>query len=545
MNKYFSLTKVLIKTSLSSLNQDKKKSQKLIYVILLLCMLPSIITFTFMFKELITLMSTFGQSGYVYALGLQSASFVIFIFSTFLIPSVYYFSKDLFHLLSLPIKSECIIASKLTVCIIYEYLFCLMILGPLFAAFALSGYSNPLFWIINIIVFLTLPIYPLCICSIFMVIIMRFVPFVRRKDLFNIVGSILLIIVAMGFSLTMSSMQTMDPTELTNMLLAGNQSFTSIFSYLFPHISMITQVLFVNKYLYILGYVIVLIASIVVFLVIAKMFYLKGALSIEETNSTRKALNDEQLNKKSKKQNILLSYTAKELKLLIRTPAYFVNCILTELILPVVFVISFIGAGGSEVTEMLQELIPYLDHLFSYLFIGGLGIGFLASNCNMVAATSISREGASYVFMKYIPVPLITILNAKVLSGFVISQIMIVLVYMGLLFILPISPIILLFSFIAAQIGSIFGSYLGIMIDVKHPNLFWEEEAAAVKRSISGIISMFIAFGIMAVIVIMCILIPSAYIDIMAIVIVDLCLIGCIFFYIRIDKILKRSFNKL
>lgn len=545
MSNYLTLTKVLLKTSLSSIGEGKKKSQKWIYVVLVLCMLPSIGVYTMMFKELIAAMMPIEQVGYVYSVGLQSASLVIFIFSTFLIPSIYYFSKDTIHLLPLPLTSECIIASKLTVSIVYEYLFCLMILGPLFIAFALNGYSDPVFWIVNIFVFFTLPIYPLAVCSIFIVIIMRFVPFVRRKDIFNIVGSILLIVVVMAFSLYMSSIEEMDQNQMMNLLLVGKQSFVSVFNYLFPHISMISQALFLNKYLYILVYILIIVVVTAIFLLLAKLFYLKGALSIEETNSSRKKLSDEQLNKTLKQKNLIISYTIKELKLLLRTPAYVINCVLTEFIMPIMFIIGFISGGGSDITELLKQYLPYIDHILAYLLIIGLGLGFLASNCNMVAATSISREGAGYIFMKYIPVSLRTILNAKVLSGFIISQIMIIFVYIGLLWILPLSPIYTLLSFIAAQIGSIFGNYLGIIIDVKHPNLYWEEEATAVKRSISGIISMFLAFGIMAIVIVLCIITPDSLMNIMSMGIVGLCLVGCLFFYQRIDRVLKKSFDKL
>lgn len=544
MNNYLTLTKVLLKTSLSSISEKEKKKQRWAYVVLAICLIPSLFAFTFMFREMILLLEPFHQSGYIYSIGLQSASTMILIFSTFLIPSIYYFSKDIDHLLPLPLSSECIIAAKFTVSVVYEYLFCAMILIPLYIAFALSGYTDIMFWIINIIVFITIPIYPLVLSSIVIVIIMRFVPMVRRKDLFNTVGSLILVAFSLAFSLYISSAGEMDSSQMTDLLLNGNNSLLGLLSYLYPHITLISQALFLNKYINVILYFLLLIVAIAVFLAVSKAFYLKGALSIEETNSKRVKLTDKQLTNQSKQQNVLLSYTIKELRLLLRTPAYMMNCVITEFIFPIALIIGIISGGGEELIPLLTEVIPQIDHLFAYLIIIGVGIGMMASNTSMVSATSISREGTGYIFMKYIPVPLRTIFNAKVLSGFVIAQIMIVFVYVGLFIILP-SPFIILLSFIGAEVGAMIGSYVGLIIDVIHPNLYWEEETAAVKRSVSGMVSMFVGFGVMALFAILCFVIPSSMIDFVAILVLVLLTIICILLYSQIDIILEKSFRKL
>lgn len=544
MNNYLTLTKVLLKTSLSALSEKERKSQRWAYIVLFICLIPTVGSFVFMFKEMIAMMEPYQQAGYIYSMGLQSASIMIFIFASFLIPSVYYFSKDINHLLPLPLTSECIIASKLTVCIVYEYMFCAMILIPLYIAFALCGYTDILFWMINIIVFVTLPIYPLIICSVFIIVIMRFVPMVRRKDLFNFVGSLILIIVCLAFSMYMTNIEEMDANQLTALLLNGKNSMLGMFNYLFPHITFISQVLFTGKTFHIVSYFVVQFTAIIVFLLISRALYLKGALSIEETNSKRVKLTDKELTTKSKKQNILISYTIKELKILIRTPAYVMNCVISELMIPIMFVIGMM-TGGKDLFPILQQYIPMIDHLIAYLLLVGIGLGFMASNTSMVSATSISREGAGYVFMKYIPVSLNTIFNAKVLSGFIVSQIMILFVYIGCLFILPISPLYILLSFISAEIGSLLGSYFGLMVDVIHPNLYWEDETSAVKRSISGMMSMFTGFGIMTFVVIICLFVPGNIIDVVTILIVLLFALLSYVLYHKIDIVLRDIFNKL
>lgn len=543
MKNYLTLTKVLLKTTLSSVGTNGKK--RWLYLLLAICFIPSIVAFTFMFKELIVSMQMFSQEGYVYSLGLQSASLIVLIFSAFLVPSVYYFSKDINQLLSLPLTSECIILSKFTVCVIYEYLFSAMILIPLYIAFFLCGYHDVIFCLISIIVFITLPVFPLVIDSIIIVLMMRFIKLARRKDLYTTVGQFLLLAVCLGISLSTSTLEEMDSNQLALLLMSGNNSLLDSFNYIFPHITYVSQALFMNKILGIVLYFVVNVVVLAIFFYISKLFYLKGAISIEETTSTREKLTSDKIGALTAKKNVLISYTIKELKILFRTPAYLMNCVSIELILPIMFGIGIISGGGEDIIEGLRMIILTLEHLFAYMIIGGFAVGIMASHTNMVSATSISREGKGFIFMKYIPVSLRTILNAKVLSGFIIAQIMIVFVYIGLFILFPIPITYLVISLLASEIGAMLGNYIGIIIDVLHPNFFWEDETTAVKRSVSGMISMFSGFGITALTVMLCVIIPAPFINIFSIGLIILTLLVVIVLFVYIDQLLDKSFKKL
>ena len=41
--------------------------------------------------------------------------------------------------------------------------------------------------------------------------------------------------------------------------------------------------------------------------------------------------------------------------------------------------------------------------------------------CNKIAGTHISREGSNWTYMKFIPVPMLTQIRAKVLPGFAVN----------------------------------------------------------------------------------------------------------------------------
>ena len=100
----------------------------------------------------------------------------------------------------------------------------------------------------------------------------------------------------------------------------------------------------------------------------------------------------------------------------------------------------------------------------------------------MISSTAISREGTNISFMKYIPMSLKQQLQAKVLSGILMSVISMLLTMVCVYFLLPIFPLTWYFAAAAASLITIvLGNYASLALDILHPKLVWEQEAAAVK----------------------------------------------------------------
>ena len=112
-------------------------------------------------------------------LGFFIISILIFLFSIFLIPSIFYFSKDLDTLLVLPLPPQTILAGKFTTCILYEYAFTIIVSIPLLSAYVSNLHPGIFFYLMALVVLLLLPIYPLVLSSILTMLMMRFVPFLK------------------------------------------------------------------------------------------------------------------------------------------------------------------------------------------------------------------------------------------------------------------------------------------------------------------------------------------------------------------------------
>lgn len=501
MRKYLSLTRVLIKNNLGMMTNGKTKWSIVLYAVLAICLLPMAILLYYMFSTALETLEMLNQTGSVLALGFHISSLVTFIFSIFLIPSVFYFSADNETLLSLPLKPQTILSGKLTVCLVYEYVFTLMIQVPMFIAYLQHADITPLYYIFALIIFLTIPIYPLILSSIIAMLVMRFVPFFKNRDRFNMLAGIVSVIFAFAFSFFFNSRSMSEnPANLILMLTSGDNSLISLFSALFPGVPFASRALISSDIVQLLVYIGITAIAILVFLTAGKALYLQGVVGFSETSTSKKKLSDEDLTKQNQKRNVTRTYMIKELKLLVRTPVYFLNCIGMCFLMPIMlFVIYFTGDLSALAASLPQSIKDTLTEFLPYAVLVGLAIGFFLSNMNLISSTAISREGQNISFMKYIPMSISKQIHAKLLSGIVMTilSLLITLVCVYILFpILPISFYIL--GGVAAILSIIIGNYVGILIDILHPKLVWEQEAVAVKQNISGMIAMFLGMALAA-----------------------------------------------
>lgn len=553
MNKYVTLTKALLKSNLGLVSDGKTKKGTQVAMAILMGFSIFWLLFVayFMFNEMFQVSSLLDQSGSILALGMFLCSFLIFMFSLFIVPAIYYFSKDSNTLLALPLKPETILASKFTVCVIYDYMFTFATMIPLFIAYAQNTEISIGNAILFFIITLTLPLTPLMLSSMIIMLIMRFVPFAKNRDLFNMVGGILTIVLALGFALVMNmhsySGNGNDSMYFVNLVLSGKDSLIEIFTAIFPHMAFAIRAIVDADVLQALLYLGILAIAYAVFMLLAKWLYFKGVIGFSETGSSRKTLSAKEMKRSSKQNHILWTYTKKEILMLFRTPAYFVNCVIGGFVMPILFIGMLLFSDVKEAfTQIPKELIQaLLPEALPWVIVAGLVYGLFSGLLSSISSTAISREGSNYIFMKYIPVSLKTQLHAKVLSALILSLPPQLILVVAIYYLVPYLPISLILVFIyTLVITSIAGNYAALYIDVCHPKLVWEQEAAAVKQNFTATIIVFVCMGLAALVG------AGAYffievIDFYAYACMILFTLLAIFSVLGIEKICAKPFSQL
>ncbi len=550
MRKYLTLTNVLLKCGFQMTDGKSKKWFKLfLYVVLAISFLPMLGLLYFTVDALLPLYSQIDQSALMMGVMLFLACILIFIFSLFLIPSIFYFSSDLEILLALPLKSIHIIGAKFTVCVLYEYLFAASILVPTYAAYLHQGNIEWSFLPLGIIVMVLLPIFPLVLSTLFTILLMRFVPFFKNRDRFNLISSILVVGLGMSFSFFMNSLGTQSESELLQALMSGGSSLLSLFMKLFPSIPYFARALVEgNLWELFIGIVITLLALIVL-LSMGKFLYFKGAIGSGETSASHKQLSERKLKQLTHRGNKKWTYLKKDFKVLLRTPAYFTNCLLMVIIFPILMLVFplFNQQDGLSAFDF-NTLILYLqrmDHFIAYVIWIALGTGFLFGIFNQISATAISREGSQYTVMKYIPMSYRDQIHAKLLLGVLAGVIGNVAMAAAMSLLVPFAWYYYVLYCLISTITTLLINALAIMLDLAKPKLVWEQEAAAVKQNLGTFVALMLGMALCIVTIVTVFFIPQEWLMISAIIALATTLPLAIGAYVLAGSYAERAMRKL
>ncbi len=458
--------------------------------------------------------------------GMQSAmlgysaslfSFIIFFFGIFYIISVFYFTSDIEHLLSLPFNAWEIIGGKFLSVIIYEYITTSLVLIPFFVYGFLNG-EGILFYLYSIVIMLLLPIIPLALTAVIIMPIMRFVKFARNKDLFNMISGVLVMAIALSFNFYFQSMFT-NETDLGNVVNAGGEKLVQITSAIFPGTVFAGQSLAsasnINGLIYI---VLLFLACVIAFslvLLLANFLYLKAATAVSSSNASHKKLNKMNLAKNFVSTPSFFTYMKKDILILIRTPIFFMNNVLLNFIWPIVIFIAMYRITQSQEQGNIQLLIKSInfsdfDSLGKIFFII-FAVSIFIGGMNGITSSALSREGNCFNIMKFIPMSYFKQIIAKISVGFMFSFICII-IGLGVVCYFTQPPIwIIVLSIIICIPALIFTNLCGIIFELFWPKLHWDNEQKAVKQNLNVVLGMFLPIGLAIPIVIFGFLVPMNF----------------------------------
>lgn len=504
MSKFIALTKVLLKTGTKSSSNKKNKKQIrgiLLALLLILAFTPMAIGFGKFLSMAYDGLHAVGQEAIILGFGLSIVSVVIFFFGIFYVMGIFYFSMDVENLLPLPFKPWHIMGAKFAVVLIYEYLTELIFFAPTLIAFGIKSSGGVLYYTYGVIIFLLLPIVPLVIASIINMVIMRFTNIAKNRDRFRLVGGIIAMLSGIGFNIYIQRFtQDIAQTQITEMFAKGNNSLVALATKIFPSTKIAVNSLInttnLQGFINLILFIVITMAALMIFIILGEGLYFKGVMGVSETSSKRKVLTSHELAKNTTQNSSLKIYVLKELKLLFRTPIYFMNCVLMNFLWPIFLLIPiFVQKGGGVQLKQLTEFMQ--NGRSTSVVLGGFFAFMVFSSCsNAISTTAISREGKNLFVLKYIPMKYKEQLMAKVLSAVVLGTAgMLTISILGIILIkLPLDLVLLML--IVGIVGILFTSFVGIFIDLNFPKLNWDTEQKAVKQNFNVLISMIICVAL-------------------------------------------------
>lgn len=419
MAKTIKLASVLLKCGLGTGTTEHHKKitgGSLVSPVLLLCLAP---VMYYLFRGGIILQQIFGDiDGDGLILGFLLFLISSFIFCTGIATCInsFYLSSNLNTLLVMPFSSGQITGAKFIVAAVYEYAISLTVLAPLLVGYGYAMQASAPYWVGAALSVLFLPIAPLAYAAIISMIVMRFIGSAKKKDRMAEIGAIAVFVIMAILEIIEASTKGMKITAVKDVIAHLAQTLKEL-TVIFPDIPFLVRIMEKGDWLSILWSSLLIVVILIVFLFAAKHLYLAGAIGMQDTSAAHKKLTAKQLKRESRNTNIVWSYTRKELRIILRTPAYYTSCLFITLGWPVVLLLPLCFskaqqarmAGFSQL--MLHESSPV--YFMFLLFCVVYGITTFTTTTNAIAPLSISREGKSFYIMKQLPVPYRKQLRAK------------------------------------------------------------------------------------------------------------------------------------
>lgn len=492
------LTKVFLKNSYGynkDVNGNKKVSRTLGFVLIYLYLMAIIALLSY---KLISLLISVNQPAVFIGLFLLGIGTLIIFQTIFTGTNVYYFSKDVEHVLPLPVKPVELLMAKFNTILITEYITELIIaIVPLFIYGILTGAAVS-YYIYAVLILLIFPILPALLASFIIMILMSFAKPIKNKDRFQLFSTIIAIVVAVGLQLVLNQNAQIPDYVFIGQLLKFNGLVDTIGNYFItiqPSIdAMISTDAFV-QFLALAKVIGITLIAYVVFIFIGKGIYFRGAIGTSSSG-----IKSKKVNRIYKENKVSDSYIKKEFKMLFKNPIYFAQCVLPCFLLPIIMAISFgasYNSSGGDISAFLGNI-----EINTITICIVIGIIQFLSFISIASVTNISRDGKYANFMKYIPISLYKQSNYKILTTTILNSISVLMVLITFYLLKPDAIIYIIAVFLIAMLSNFLLNQLMLIVDLKKPKLKWDTEYAVVKQNMNVIYSIIYACIIIAIIII-------------------------------------------
>lgn len=432
-----------------------------------------------------------------------SIPLILVFFTSFMyVSNLFYFSNDIETFLVLPVQPWQIVVARIISLYVFEVSLSLLMFVP--SAFAL-GYVLGLgvsYYVAALLIALCLPIIPLAVSAWIVIPLMRFTKWARNRDRFNMISNILFILVIFGGSFLMG---------FANGIGEGMDSTSGMANivYKIPGIPFaawaISEAQQKVDWLMLLVFVIVIALYFAVTILLANMFYLKGAMDNNVIVAKREKLSNQEYAKYEKKLSNFALLLQREHRIVLRTPAFFTNYLLMNLLFPVMMIGIFIVGilkSGIPLAVLRETALGFVrdpenfDNMMRMALLIVPIVGLVFGGMSGLSISSFTREGSHGQILLAYPLRFKDITWVKLTYALLWT-----IPGWGLLLLPPMiffNPPwqLTLLVVVLVFLSNIFVTVIGLAIDMFHPKLNWTQEMQAAKQNINVFFEMIFSYAL-------------------------------------------------
>jgi len=383
--------------------------------------------------------------------------------------------RDYDLVMSLPVSTGKIVASRLMLLYFINLFFVLIIMVPMTAAYGILVKPGFIFYLFGILTVFFIPFIPIIIASI-VGTVLAFVSMRFRYS--NILYMVFIFMIILAWIVVPFFLQgSGEALAVISKVITGK--IKKIYFWADLYTRAVTQA-------DIAALLIFTVVSVLAFLlyswVVGKIF-----IKINTQIMTIRHKTDYKM-EELKSSSPLMALYKRDIKRYFASPVYVLNTGFGMVILLILTVaLPFINInellGEIPVTGTMQEVIPLI-----IMFC-------MATSCTTMASVSI--EGKNLWIIKSLPVSTYTIFASKILVNLtVLIPAVLASIVIGISFKFPlINGLLILISVISF---AVFISLFGLAVNLNFPNLTWSNETVIIKQSMASMISVFFCLGLVA-----------------------------------------------
>ena len=422
----------------------------------------------------------------------------IFLFSKSIFESLnnLYFAKDLKIFLRMPIKPIELVKAKINNMIVSEYVMELMLLLSPILVYGYLVKAGIIFYVYMTIILLLLPMIPIVLTSLITAVVMRFTNVIKNKTQVQYISIFIGFVVLAIITSLFSTGEGISLERFTEKMLEVNgliELISEYFVILKPIMNSLINYETMTGMANILLFIIESFASYYLGTWIISKIYLKGAIgTVVNTNNMKTKKNTELKLSECKPKSPKRAFLSKELKQIMRTPIFCLQCIIYPILfigLPAIALISFVRSVGIDFLTNMQE------NIFSPIGIAiAISIAQVLYIMNFTSIIAVSREGRKAKLMKTIPISLYKQFKYKLYPALIADSVIacIVTICYSLL-VSKMNMIFSIFLFITLMALCLVQEKVMILIDLKKPKITWTSEYAMMKENVNVMYEFFYA----------------------------------------------------
>lgn len=404
---------------------------------------------------------------------------MILITSIYKVKGVLFGFKDYDIVMSLPVKSWVVVASRLMLLYLINMVFVAALLIPNYIIYGIMAKQSTVFYVLSMVSLLFIPIIPIIIASIIGVIIAVLSAGFKHGNAINTI-----LMFAATLLVVVLSVQMQSENQIAEFGTLIRDKMVEVYPLAGWYLKGIIQYDILS---YIAFLAVSSLALIVFSIIVGRYFkWMNTVMSARRTTSRYQV-------KELKRSGALKALYQKEAKRYFSCTIYLLNTSM-GLVLMLFGVIALFFLKSDQIEQilnipeaagMLKDMVPYMMSLM---------VGLVA-----ITASSISLEGKSIWIIKSAPLTAKTILGAKIIFSLSITVPVCILTALLAGFGLKMGVLEFLLTLALPISYCYLTAVFGLVINLKLPMLEWKNETVVVKQSAAsmiGSLSSFLTAGI-------------------------------------------------